>query len=82
MLWTAGQERTEREQRARMTESFAAVRDALQRSLVQVVQMKVDRMPELPRPSYLPAVPPQTLSQYSAALAKLGKLGIVRRTDA
>jgi hypothetical protein len=30
------------------------------------------------RPSYLPDIPPQTVSQYRAALGKLGKLGIVK----
>jgi hypothetical protein len=70
MLWSAGQERTVRERRNHMTEAFVTVRDAqFWRS-------------DMPRPWYLPEVPPQTLSQYNAALAKFGKLGIVRRGDA
>lgn len=68
-----------REQRDRMTETFLAVGDALRRSLVPTVAMSVERMPDLPRPSYLPEIPPQTVGQYLAALGKLGKLGIVRQ---
>jgi len=41
-----------------MTETFAAVGDALSRALVPVVQMDVKKMPNLPRPWYLPAPPP------------------------
>lgn len=82
MLWTAGHERADREQRGRMTELFLAVRDANERSLVPVVQMDVKKMPTYPRPAYLPVVPPQTLSQYNAALTKFGKLGLVRKADA
>jgi len=66
------------EQRDRMTETFAAVRDALQRAAVPIYGVVMERMPDLPRPWYLPEVPPQTVGQYLAALAKLGKLGIVK----
>jgi len=59
-----------------MTETFAAVRDALSRAAVPVYTPS--KMPDLPRPWYLPEAPPQTVGQYRAALAKLGKLGIVK----
>jgi hypothetical protein len=67
-----------RERRERMTETFVAVSDALRRALVQTVAMSVDRLPDLPRPSYLPEVPPQTVGEYRAALGKLGRLGLVK----
>ena len=60
-----------------MTEMFEAVRDALQR--VAIMAYTPQRMPDLPRPWYLPEAPPQTVGQYRAALGKLGKLGIVRQ---
>jgi hypothetical protein len=44
------------EQRDRMTETFAAVRDALQRAVVPVFGVVMDAMPDLPRPWYLPEV--------------------------
>ncbi len=65
------------ERRDRMSETFVAVRDALERAAVPTFGIQMDRMPDLPRPSYLPAIPAQTVGQYRAALAKLGKLGIV-----
>jgi hypothetical protein len=67
-----------REQRDRMTETFVAVGDALRRAAVPMYQVVMAKMPDLPRPWYLPAVPPQTPAQYTAALGKLGKLGIVK----
>jgi hypothetical protein len=67
-----------REQRDRMTETFAAVRDALQRAAVPTYGVVMGKMPDLPRPWYLPEAPPQTVGQYRAALAKLGRLGIVK----
>jgi hypothetical protein len=67
-----------REQRDRMTETFAAVSDALRRSAVPMYQIVMDRAPNLPRPPYLPDVPAQTPAEYRAALAKLGRLGIVK----
>lgn len=67
-----------REQRDRMTEMFAAVSDALRRSAVPMYQVVMERTPNLPRPPYLPEIPPQTVGEYRAALGKLGKLGIVK----
>ena len=67
-----------REQRARMTEMFVAFADALRRAAVPTYQVVMDRTPDLPRPFYLPEPPPQTVGQYRAALAKLGKLGMVK----
>jgi hypothetical protein len=67
-----------REQRDRMAETFVAVYDALQRAPVPMYQVTLPKAPDLPRPGYLPPVPPQTPGQYRAALAKLGKLGMVK----
>lgn len=64
------------EQRDRMTDTFVAVHDALQRAAV--VTYQPTKMPDLPRPWYLPEVPPQTVSQYRNVLAKWTKLGIVK----
>jgi len=61
-----------------MTEVYAAVSDALRRTPVPTYGVVMDRVPDLPRPSYLPEVAPQTKGQYKAALGKLGKLGIVK----
>ena len=66
------------ERRERMSETFIAVGDALRRSAVPTFGVVMGKMPDLPRPSYLPDAPPQTLSQYRNALAKFGKLGIVK----
>jgi hypothetical protein len=66
------------ERRDRMAETFVAVRDALERAAVSTFPIVMERMPDRPCPSYLPEVPPQTVGQYRAALAKLGKLGIVK----
>lgn len=66
------------EQRERMTEMFVAVRDALLRAVVPTYEVEMKRAPDYPRPFYLPEIPPQTVGQYRAALAKLGKLGLVR----
>ncbi len=33
---------------------------------------------DMPRPWYLPEVPPQSVGEYRAALGKLGKLGLVK----
>lgn len=64
-----------REQRERMTETFAAVRDALDRALVRSLSVVVDgKLQSLPRPWYLPEVPAQTPAQYRAAIAKLARL--------
>jgi len=67
-----------REQRERMTETFVAVGDALRRVAVPMYQVVMARVPDLPRPWYLPAPPAQTPNQYRAALGKLGKLGILK----
>ena len=73
-----------REQRERMTETFASVRDAVRDGLYPLFALTVEpavrfqKMPDLPRPWYLPATPPQTVGQYRAALARLGRLGIVK----
>jgi hypothetical protein len=61
-----------------MTETFIAVRDALMRAVVPTYGVVVDRTPDLPRPAYLPDLPPQTRTEYLRALAKLGKLGVVK----
>ena len=44
------------ERRDRMTETFAAVRDALQRAVVPTFGVVMDAMPDLPRPWYLPEI--------------------------
>ena len=62
-----------------MTETFVAVHDALQRAAVPTFGVVMGKMPDLPRPSYLPEVPPQTVSQYRAVLARWTKLGIVKQ---
>ena len=49
-----------REQRDRMTETFAAVRDALQRAVVPTFGVVMDAMPDLPRPWYLPEIQPSS----------------------
>jgi hypothetical protein len=67
-----------REQRERMTETFVAVGDALRRSAIPTYGVVMDKVPDLPRPSYLPEIPPQTVSQYRAVLARWTKLGIVK----
>jgi hypothetical protein len=67
-----------RERDERMTETFVAVHDALVRAPVPSYQVVMGKMPRLSRPSYLPQAPAQTPAQYTAALAKLGKLGIVK----
>jgi hypothetical protein len=61
-----------------MIELHVATSNALRGALVPVVQMSVKEMPTYPRPWYFPEVPPQTVGEYRAALAKLGKLGLVR----
>jgi hypothetical protein len=66
------------EQRDHMTGTFVAVRDALQRAAVPTFGVVMDKMPDLPRPWYLPEIPPQTVSQYRGVLAKWTKLGIVK----
>lgn len=67
------------ERNARMTELFVAVGDALERSPVPTYGVQMPEGRRLSRPFYLPAVPQQTRAQYSVALAKLGKLGIVKQ---
>lgn len=72
------------EQRDRMTETFVAVRDGTRDGLYPLFALVVEpgiryrQMPDLPRPSYLPEIPPQTVSQYRAVLARWTKLGIVK----
>jgi len=48
------------EQRARMTDTFVAVSDALRRSVVPTVALVMEHDPraDLPRPWYLPEAPP------------------------
>jgi len=70
-----------REQRDRLTETFVAVSDALQRSAVPTWPVAMDKAPQLPRPSYLPEVPPQTVGQYRAALRKLAGFGILKKVN-
>lgn len=68
------------EQRNRMTETYVAVGDALRRAAVPMYQVVgMTEVKDLPRPSYLPEVPPQTVSQYRNVLAKWTKLGIVKQ---
>ena len=64
-----------------MSESFVAVYDALMRAVVPTVAVAMPKMPTLPRPAYLPEAPPQSVTEYTAALAKLGRLGILRKAD-
>jgi hypothetical protein len=85
MLWDAGQARVVREERARLAEMFAAVRDAQLDVLVSTRQAKPIGAWRLP--SYVdarPAVRPvHTPAERDAVLAKLGVLvpGMVRRRD-
>jgi hypothetical protein len=65
------------ESRDRMTETFIAVSDALRRVPIPTYPVMAPKAPE-GRPFYLPEAPAQTPGQYRAALAKLGKLGIVK----
>lgn len=67
-----------RERNERMTETFVAVGDALRRAAVPVYQVVMDRTPDLPRPAYLPQQATQTVAQYRASLAKLGRLGVAK----
>lgn len=60
-----------------MTEMLVAVSDALRRSAVPTYGVRMDRAPDLPRPSYLPEVR-QTVGQQQAAIGKLARLGIVK----
>ena len=64
-----------------MSETFVAVYDALRRAVVPTMEVAMPKLPDLPRPAYLPEAPPQSVGEYRAALAKLGKLGIVKRVD-
>ena len=57
-----------------MTETFAAVRDALEHALVRSLWVSVKEIPKPARPWYLPETPPQTPLQYRAAIAKLAKI--------
>jgi hypothetical protein len=62
------------ERRDRMTETFAAVRDALQRAVVPTFGVVMDAMPDLPRPWYLPEIqsPPRAAAraQVDALIAR------------
>lgn len=53
-----------------MSEMYVAVADVIGAAMV----------PNYPRPRYLPEAPPQTVGQYKATLAKLGRLGIVKES--
>ena len=66
------------ERRDRMVEMFVSVSDALRRSAVPTFGVVMGKMPDLPRPAYLPAAPPQTPAQYRSTLARWAKLGIVK----
>lgn len=84
MLWRAGQERTGREQRARLAELFTAARDAGLDVLVSTGQAKPVGTWHLP--AYIRSEAPQPLRSPAirdAALAKLAAMipGIVRRGD-
>jgi hypothetical protein len=59
-----------------MTELYTAVRDALARSVVPMVAVRLDRLPDLPRPWYLPAPPPWKPDPVKgrAALLELGRM--------
>jgi hypothetical protein len=52
---------------------FAAVSDAVARTLVRVVQMKVDELPTLPRPTYLPSETARPVSR-AAGRAQMNRL--------
>ena len=62
------------EQRDRMTETFAAVRDALERAVVPTFGVVMEAMPALPRPWYLPEIQPPSRTaartQMDALVAK------------
>jgi len=58
-----------------MTETFAAVRDALERALLRTVPVVVESLPDLPRPWFLPVPPPPkptaaARAMVDAAIAK------------
>lgn len=59
-----------------MSELYVATHDALMRAVVPVYTPA--KMPDYPRPRYLPEIPPQTVREYRAALGKLGQLGLVK----
>lgn len=61
-----------------MTEMFVAFSDALARTAAPVFSVQHPGDRRLRRPFYLPEPPAQTPAEYAGALAKLGRLGIVR----
>jgi len=62
------------ERRERMTETFVAVRDALERAAVAMFPVVMEQMPDRPRPTYLPEIPPPSKAaarvQMDALIAK------------
>jgi hypothetical protein len=64
-----------------MTETFVATSDALARATLGAFLVEYPGQRRLPRPGYLPDAPSQTATEYAASLAKLGKLGLVKRAD-
>jgi hypothetical protein len=62
------------EQRERMTEMFAAVRDALLRSVVPTYMVDMKKAPNYPRPWYLPPLAPPSKAAGKAQLLRLGML--------
>ena len=86
MLWDAGQDRVVREERARLTELFMAVRDAQLDVLVATQQVKPRgtwRLPAYIASSDAPTAALGTPAQRDRALARLGAMfpGMVRRRD-
>lgn len=63
-----------RERRERMTEIFAAVSDALRRSVVPTVAVDMKRIPDYGRPSYLPPLAPPSKAAGRAQMMRLARL--------
>jgi hypothetical protein len=62
------------EQRERMTETFAAVRDALLRSVVPTVAVDLKKIPDYGRPWYLPPIAPPSKAAGRAQMLRLASL--------
>ena len=54
-----------------MTETFVAVRDAIQRTAAPTYGVVLEQVPDLPRPWYLPEPPPTNKSQGAALMDAL-----------
>jgi hypothetical protein len=66
-----------------MTEMYAAVRDALLRSVVPTYQVEMKRAPNHPRPWYLPPLAPPSKAAGRAQMLRLAALvpGSVKGLD-